>query len=136
MTAKSKGQRGGPKPLPLDSTAEFEALLQQPSGSQHYVLKLYVTGTTPRSAQAIANIRALCEERLAGRYDLEVVDIYQQPTQAVGQQIIAAPTLVKQLPVPVRRLVGDMSNRQKVLVALNLVPSDPGTDGETKWIEL
>jgi circadian clock protein KaiB len=86
-----------------------------------YVLKLYVTGQTLRSTQAVENLRAICDEYLGGRYDLEVIDIYQQPALLAGEQIIAAPTLVKKLPLPVRRLVGDMSNRRRVLVGLDLV---------------
>ncbi|MBZ5589687.1 MAG: circadian clock KaiB family protein [Acidobacteriia bacterium] len=85
-----------------------------------YVLRLYVAGLTPRSTRAIQNIRAICEEHLAGRYELEVVDIYQQPTLAEGEQIIAAPTLVKRLPLPLRRFIGDMSNTDRILVGLDL----------------
>jgi circadian clock protein KaiB len=76
---------------------------------------------TPRSARAINNLRAICDEYLAGRYDLEVIDIYQQPVLAKGEQIVAAPTLVKKLPLPMRRIIGDMSNRDHVLLGLNLV---------------
>jgi circadian clock protein KaiB len=87
-----------------------------------YVLRLYVTGLTPRSVCAVNNLRAICDEYLEGRYDLEVVDIYQQPLLAKGEQIIAAPTLVRQLPLPVRRIIGDMSNRERVLLGLDLAP--------------
>jgi len=86
-----------------------------------YVLRLYVTGLTPRSVSAVNTLRAICNEYLEGRYDLEVVDIYQQPLLARGEQIIAAPTLVRQLPLPVRRIIGDMSNRERVLLGLDLV---------------
>ena len=85
-----------------------------------YVLRLYVTGMTPRSARAIASIRALCEEHLQGRYSLQVVDIYQHPQQTREEQIIAAPTLIKRLPLPLRRMVGDLSNRERVLFGLDL----------------
>ena len=88
---------------------------------QRYVLKLYVTGKTPRSTQAVENLRAICDEYLEGRYDLEVIDIYQQPGLLAGEQIIAAPTLLKKSPLPMRRLVGDLSNRHRVLVGLDLV---------------
>jgi circadian clock protein KaiB len=91
--------------------------------TERYVLKLYVTGKTPRSTQAVANLRAICDEYLEDRYDLEVIDIYQQPALLAGEQIVAAPTLVKKLPLPMRRLVGDMSNRGRVLVGLDLVCS-------------
>jgi circadian clock protein KaiB len=84
------------------------------------VLRLYVTGMTARSARAINNIRAICEEHLRGRYDLEVVDVYQQPVLARGEQIVAAPTLVKQLPLPLRRIIGDMSDKDRVLLGLDL----------------
>ena len=76
---------------------------------------------TPRSARAVKNLRAICDEYLAGRYDLEVIDIYQQPLLAKGEQIVAAPTLIKKLPLPVRRIIGDMSNRERVLLGLHLV---------------
>ena len=105
--------------------ARFEQLLSKPTPAGRYVLRLFVTGTTPRSAAAVANIRSLCERHLAGRYDLEVVDIYQQPTQAVGAQIIAAPTLIKQLPTPLKRIVGDLSNPDRVMVCLDLSESTP-----------
>jgi circadian clock protein KaiB len=78
---------------------------------------------TAGSARAIKNLRAICDEYLKGRYDLEVIDIYQQPVLAVGEQIIAAPTLIKKLPLPMRRLIGDMSNREHVLLGLDLVSS-------------
>jgi circadian clock protein KaiB len=92
-----------------------------------YVLRLYVTGMTPRSARAVANLQAICTEYLDGRYDLEVVDIYQQPALAKGEQIIAAPTLIKKLPLPARRIIGDMSDRAHVLLGLGL-SSGPGHD--------
>ena len=88
----------------------------------HYVLKLYVAGVTPRSSGAIRSITDLCEMHLQGRYALEIVDIYQQPTLAAGEQIIAAPTLIKKLPLPLRRLIGDMANQAKILVGLDLRP--------------
>ena len=110
-------------PLPIDRVEEFEAFLREgPDPTQNYVLRLYVTGTTPRSTRAIQNIRALCEEHLQGRYDLQVIDIYQQPKNAKDEQIIAAPTLIKQLPSPLRKLVGDLSNTDKVLAGLDLRP--------------
>jgi len=86
----------------------------------HFVLRLYVTGTTPRSARAISNIRRICEEHLEGHYDLEVVDIAQHPTLAEGEQIIAAPTLIKKLPLPLRRFIGDMSQTERILLGLDL----------------
>jgi len=85
-----------------------------------YVLCLYVTGTTPRSMRAISNIRKICEDHLEGRYDLEVVDISQHPTLAEGEQIIAAPTLIKKLPLPLRRFIGDLSQTDRILLGLDL----------------
>ncbi len=87
---------------------------------ERYVLRLYVTGMTPRSTQAFAAIKALCEEHLQGCYDLEVIDIYQHPQLAKDEQIIAVPTLVKKLPTPLRRLIGDLSDTEKVLLGLDL----------------
>ena len=103
------------------ATREFERALAQ-SDEAHYLLRLYVTGITPNSTRAITNIRKICEEHLQGRYALEVVDIYQQPTLAEGEQIIAAPTLIKKLPLPLRRLIGDLSNTEQVLLGLDLRP--------------
>jgi circadian clock protein KaiB len=88
----------------------------------HYVLKLYVAGVTPKSDAAIRSVTEICEIHLKGRYALEIIDIYQHPTLAKGEQIIAAPTLIKKLPLPFRKLVGDMANREKVLVGLDLRP--------------
>ena len=100
---------------------EFEKALKK-SGEEKYVLRLYVTGITPRSTKAIANVKEICEEYLKGRYELEVIDIYQQPKLAQGEQIIAAPTLIKKLPLPLRRLIGDMSDTEKFLVGIDLKP--------------
>jgi circadian clock protein KaiB len=99
-----------------------------------YVLRLYVTGMTPRSARAVDNLRTVCDEYLEGRYDLEVIDIYQQPALTKGQQIIAAPTLIKKLPLPMRRIIGDMSNRDGLLLGLDLVPSPPDETTQTARI--
>jgi circadian clock protein KaiB len=87
---------------------------------EKYLLKLYVTGMTPRSMKAIMNIKEICEEHLQGRYELEIIDIFQQPVLAKGEQIIAAPTLIKSLPLPLRRFIGDMSATDKILIGLDL----------------
>jgi circadian clock protein KaiB len=87
-----------------------------------YILRLFVAGTTTRSVRAIANLRRICEEHLAGRYELEVIDIYQHPELAKEVQIFAAPTLVKELPLPLRQFVGDMSNVDKVVLGLDIHP--------------
>ncbi len=96
-----------------------------------YVLKLYITGMTPRSLAAVENVRKICEEHLKDRCELEVIDIYQQPTLAKGEQIIAAPTLIKKLPFPLRRLIGDMSRTDRVLLGLDLRPAGK-TPGKEK----
>ena len=88
----------------------------------HYLLKLYVAGVTPKSEAAIRSVMAICETHLKGRYDLEIIDIYQQPALAKGEQILAAPTLIKKLPLPLRKVIGDMANQDKVLVGLDLRP--------------
>ena len=102
-----------------NSTQQFEQSLSQPP-EIHYVLRLYVAGSTPQSLRAITNVKKFCEEYLKGRYELEVVDLYQQPQLAQGEQIIAAPTLIKKLPLPLRRIIGDMSKTERVLVGLDL----------------
>jgi circadian clock protein KaiB len=92
------------------------------SGLHHdkYVLRLFVTGTTSKSVLALTNLKKICEEYLEGRYDLEVIDLYQNPELAKDEQIIAAPTLIKKLPLPFRRIIGDMSNIEKVLMGLEI----------------
>lgn len=85
-----------------------------------YLLRLYVSGMTPSAIRAIQNLRAICHAHLAGRYRLKIIDIYQQPVLAKGEQIIAAPTLIKHLPLPLRRVIGDMSNKERVLLGLDL----------------
>ena len=89
--------------------------------SNRYVLRLYVAGQTPKSVNAITNIKKICEENLKGRYELAVIDLYQQPQLADGDQIIALPTLIKKLPLPLRRIIGDMSNSERMLVGLDLL---------------
>lgn len=105
--------------LTSDVTADFEAAAGALANAR-YVLRLYVTGTTPHSTRAIINIRKICEEHLEGRYDLEVIDIVQNSRLAEGEQIIAAPTLIKKLPLPLRRFIGDMSNTERILLGLDI----------------
>jgi circadian clock protein KaiB len=88
--------------------------------SNRYVLRLYVAGQTPKSVDAISNIKKICEENLKGRYELQVIDLYQQPQLARGEQIIAVPTLIKKLPPPLRRFIGDMSNTEQLLIGMDL----------------
>ena len=106
---------------PPDSTGAFESAVTA-SQSQRYMLRLFITGMTPRSTEALATIKAICEQNLKGRYDLEVIDIYQHPERAKEAQIIAAPTLVKELPEPLRRLIGNLSDTERVLIGLDLRP--------------
>ena len=105
------------------STEEFERAAAKLDRAK-YILRLYVTGMTPKSTRAIANVQKLCEEYLGGRYELKVIDIYQQPKLAKGEQIIAAPTLIKKLPLPLRRLIGDMSDTERFLVGIDLKPKN------------
>jgi circadian clock protein KaiB len=114
---------------PRNLRASFERAARRPP--DRYVLRLYVTGMTSRSSRAVNNLRAICDEYLEGRYDLEVIDIYQQPVLATGEQIVAAPTLIKKLPLPLRRIIGDMSNRDGVLLGLDLVPPPRATRSES-----
>jgi circadian clock protein KaiB len=101
------------------STEEFEKAAAKPETAK-YALRLYITGMTPKSTRAIANVRKLCEKYLKGSYELEVIDIYQQPKLAKGEQIIATPTLIKKLPLPLRKLLGDMSDTERFLVGIDL----------------
>jgi circadian clock protein KaiB len=113
--------------MTLKESAAFHARFEKAAAAppERYVLRLYVTGMTARSARAVKNLQSICDEYLEGRYDLEVIDIYQQPVLVKGEQIIAAPTLVKKLPLPMRRIIGDMSNRERVLLGLDLVAAPP-----------
>lgn len=106
---------------PRETLAEFEAAVEQ-SQSEIFVLRLYVSGVSPKSVRAITNVKKMCESHLAGRYDLEIIDVYQKPTLAAGEQIIAVPTLIKKLPLPLRRLIGDMSKVEHILLGMDLVP--------------
>jgi circadian clock protein KaiB len=88
--------------------------------SDTYLLRLYVAGASPRSSRAIANLKAVCEEHLAGRFQLEIIDLYQHPGLAKAEQIVALPTLHKALPLPYRRLVGDLTDKQRLLTMLGI----------------
>jgi circadian clock protein KaiB len=94
----------------------------------HYRLRLYVAGQTPRSLTAIANLRRIAEEHLAGRYTIEVVDLVRDPQLAAGDQILALPTLVRRVPAPLKRIIGDLSNTERVLVGLDIL-----SGGEETW---
>ncbi|HYN79092.1 MAG TPA: circadian clock KaiB family protein [Lamprocystis sp. (in: g-proteobacteria)] len=99
----------------------------QPTGAdpETWTLRLYVAGQTPKSILAFANLKRICEEHLAGRYQIEVVDLLEQPQLARGDQILAIPTLVRRLPAPVRKIIGDLSNTERVLVGLDLRSRPP-----------
>lgn len=102
-----------------DSIAAFEEALDK-AGEGKYVLHLYVAGMGPKSVKAIENIKRICEEYMPGRYQLEVIDIYQYPIFAKDGQIVAAPTLIKELPPPLRKIIGSMSDTERVLVGMDL----------------
>jgi len=102
------------------STEKFDQTISG-SEKEKYILRLYVTGKTFRSTMAITNLKKICDEYLEGQYDLEVIDLYKKPSLAKDEQIIAAPTLIKKLPLPFRRIIGDMSDKEKVLMGLDLV---------------
>jgi circadian clock protein KaiB len=113
---------------PTQTTTEALIAASRGAKNQHYVLKLYVAGLTPRSQEAIRTISSICDEQLAGRCDLEVVDIYQNPVLTKGEQIIAAPTLIKKLPLPLRKIIGNMADKEKILVGLDLRPKGQNND--------
>ncbi|MDD1775769.1 MAG: circadian clock KaiB family protein [Candidatus Methanomethylicus sp.] len=104
-----------------DSFKEFKQAAKK-IGASNYILRLYISGMTSRSLQAIENLNKICDDELSGRYKLEVIDISQQPESVAKKDIVATPTLVKELPLPIRKIVGDLSERERILVALNLQP--------------
>lgn len=113
---------GGNK-KPKSSTKIFEKA-GAATGSGTYVLRLYVAGATSQSIKAITNLKRICEEYIAHRYDLEVINIYQHPALLEGEQILATPTLIKKLPLPLRKFIGDMANTEKILLGLDIRKKD------------
>ncbi len=111
----------------MTKVQEFEKAVLELT-KQKYLLRLYVSGMTPKSIRAIANLKKICEEHLKGRCELRVIDIYQQPGRIREDEILVSPTLVKKLPLPVRRIIGDLSNTEKVLVGLDLEKRPPKKD--------
>jgi circadian clock protein KaiB len=110
-------------------TSETAPVLPDATGAtddENWALRLYVAGQSPKSIAAFANLKKLCEEHLAGKYTIEVIDLLQQPQLAAGDQILAIPTLVRRLPEPLRRIVGDLRNTERTLVGLNLRPEKLG----------
>ena len=91
-----------------------------PAGDKSYRLRLYVAGQTPKSVLAFRNLRQICEEHLQGRYEIEIIDLLENPQLAAGDQILAVPTLVRRLPEPIKKIIGDLSNKERVLVGLDL----------------
>lgn len=106
-----------------DSAAEFEQKLKK-TGKEKYILRLYIAGMTTKSKRAIQSVKQICEEHLKDRCDLEVIDVFQQPVLAKGEQIIATPTLLRKLPLPLRRFIGDMAETERILVGLDLRPKN------------
>lgn len=90
------------------------------AAAKEWELRLYIAGKTPRAVKAFENLKRICEEHLAGRYEIEIIDLLENPTLAKGDQIVAVPTLVRHLPEPVRKIIGDLSNTERVLVGLDL----------------
>lgn len=106
-----------------DTTSDDQAPETDPDRySGHYHLRLYVAGQTAKSLAALSNLKRFCEEHLAGHYDIEVIDLMKNPQLAAGDQILAIPTLVRRLPSPLKRIIGDLSNTEKVLVGLDIRP--------------
>jgi circadian clock protein KaiB len=116
-----KGKSSDEIGLGISARAFQRAVADNPRA--HFVLKLYVSGMTPRSRRAIENLQKLCEEHLPDGYDLDIIDIYQQPGLAKGAQIVAVPTLVRALPLPLRRVIGDLSDPGRILLVLGVAPA-------------
>ena len=119
---KQSARTSKQEPLSLQEIAATK----QPSASDVWELRLYVAGQTPRSVAAFANLKRICEDHLAGRYNIEVVDLVKHPKLAAGDQILAIPTLVRMLPQPLRKIVGDLRDTERALVGLQLRPAAPG----------
>lgn len=97
---------------------------KKPKDKAAWALRLYVAGQTPKSVAALSNLKRLCESHLAGRYKIEIVDLLKNPRLAAGDQILAVPTLVRKLPVPIKKIIGDLSNEERVLVGLDVQPAE------------
>jgi circadian clock protein KaiB len=110
-------------------TAQAEtSVMDTPIQSQHFLLRLYVAGQTPKSIVAFRNLKMICEQHLAGQYRIEVIDLLENPMLAAGDQILAIPTLVRRLPLPMMRIIGDLSDTERVLVGLDLRPLPIGSN--------
>jgi circadian clock protein KaiB len=111
-----------PKPAPKSTIRSTARSSKPDADEERWNLRLYVAGETPKCVQAFEHLKRICEEHLQGRYSIEVIDLLKNPTLASGDQIIAIPTLVRQLPPPVKKIIGDLTNTERVVVGLNLVP--------------
>ena len=111
-----------PEPIDSDSTSDQDFDYDTMPDQEFYILRLYVAGQTKKSLAAFANLKKICEEHLGGRYRIEVVDLLENPQLAKGDQILAVPTLVRKLPPPIKKIIGDLSNTERVLVGLDLLP--------------
>jgi circadian clock protein KaiB len=119
-----KSSEATPRPLSLQEIAEKN----EPAANEVWELRLYVAGQTPRSIAAFANLKKICEEHLVGRYNIEVVDLVKHPQLAAGDQILAIPTLVRKLPQPLRKIVGDLRDTERALVGLQIRPAAMGDE--------
>jgi circadian clock protein KaiB len=121
LNAKAKAKAAVPRPAKAPKPSKPKpAEAAAPDGNDKWHLRLYVAGATPRSIAALANLKRMCEEHLAGRYSIEVIDLLKHPQLAAGDQIFAIPTLVRKLPEPMKRIIGDLSNMERSLVGLDL----------------
>jgi circadian clock protein KaiB len=123
MNETGIGAAGESDDTPLSADSTSDQSVSDPSLSDQYVLRLYVTGKAPNSLRAITKVREVCEECLLGRYQLQVVDMYQQPALAGGDRIMVTPTLVRKSPGPLRKLIGNLSDRDRILAGLELRPA-------------
>lgn len=121
--SKRKTQASAAKPKPKARPKPISKLKEKKVDPDFWQLRLYVAGQTPKSITAFANLKKICEEHLAGQYRIEVVDLLENPKLATGDQILAIPTLVRKLPPPMRKIIGDLSNKERVLVGLDLLPA-------------
>lgn len=124
MGTENKKRKAGGKAKGLKSTAKADGTAKTKSSKEFWELRLYVAGQTPKSLIAFANLKKLCEEHLGGKYRLEVIDLLKNPQLARGDQILAIPTLVRKLPEPIKKIIGDLSNTERVMVGLDLRQAD------------
>jgi len=123
METENKKRKAGGKTKGLKSTAKAHGTPEVKSSKEFWELRLYVAGQTPKSLTAFANLKKICEEHLEGKYRIEVIDLLKNPQLARGDQILAIPTLVRNLPEPIKKIIGDLSNTERVLVGLDLRPA-------------